>query len=82
MNVFGIAISAGAWLAPVAGIAVLGMAATVILLRDHLRLERHAMSLEAEIEHLRTELGRLAGQDRPYGSGGPYGDSSRDGSPA
>jgi hypothetical protein len=65
MNILGFTFPAGAWLAPMTGIAVLGVAAALILLRDHLRLERHALDLQAENEQLRSELGRLAGSVRP-----------------
>jgi hypothetical protein len=56
MALLGMLFSASAWLAPVGALAVLGMIATLVLLRDYLRLESRALSLQAEIEHLRREL--------------------------
>jgi len=50
MTLLGISLSASAWLAPITAVAAMASAAAVILLRDHLRLERHAMALEAQLE--------------------------------
>jgi hypothetical protein len=72
MNILGFSFPAGAWLAPMTGIAVLAVAAALILLRDHLRLERHALHLQAENEQLRSELGRLAGSVQPLARGRRY----------
>jgi len=40
-------------------LAAMGIAAAVILLRDHLRLERHARALEADVGRLRGEVRHL-----------------------
>jgi hypothetical protein len=61
MNVSGILLSSSTWLPPVTALAAVGLGAATLLLRDHLRLERHALSLEADIERLRTEIRSLSG---------------------
>jgi CheY-like chemotaxis protein len=52
-------VSTGAWLAPVAAIAFVGIAAAAILLRDYLRVERRALALEAQISQLETQVRSL-----------------------
>src|ERR671915_397458 len=59
---------AGAWLAPVAALAVTACVATVLLLRDHFRLEQHALSLEAQVERLQDEVWQLAESEDHYRS--------------
>jgi PAS domain S-box-containing protein len=61
MSFLSAAFSTEAWLAAALAVAALGVATTVILLRDHMRLERHAASLEAEARRLRDEVGEQAG---------------------
>ena len=68
MNVSGILLSSSIWLPPVTALAAVGLGAATVLLRDHLRLERHALSLEADIERLRTEIRSLSGSGEPRGS--------------
>lgn len=62
-----IPVSAAAWLASMTGLAAMGMIAAVILLRDHLRLERRNLGLRADVERLQGEIRRLtqAGERRP-----------------
>jgi CheY-like chemotaxis protein len=52
-------VSTGAWLAPVAAIACVGIAAAAILLRDYLRVERRALALEAQVSQLETQVRSL-----------------------
>ncbi|HEX2724997.1 MAG TPA: hypothetical protein VHN20_04160, partial [Beijerinckiaceae bacterium] len=59
---------AGAWLAPVATLAVTACAAAVLLLRDHIRLEQHALSLESEVERLQDCVWQLAESETHYHS--------------
>jgi PAS domain S-box-containing protein len=59
---------AGAWLAPVAALAVTACVATVLLLRDQVRLEQHALSLEAQIERLQDKVWQLAESEDHYRS--------------
>jgi hypothetical protein len=66
MNVSGILLSSSTWLLPpVTALAAVGLGAATLLLRDHLRLERHALSLEEDIERLRTEIRSLSGAGGP-----------------
>jgi hypothetical protein len=65
MNVSGLLLSSSTWLPPVTALAAVGLGAATLLLRDHLRLERHALSLEADIERLRTEIRSLSGAGEP-----------------
>ena len=51
--------SVGAWFAPVAAIAILGVAAAAILLRDYLRVERQMVALKAEVEQLQNQFDTL-----------------------
>ena len=60
MVVWGISISAGMWLAPMTALAAMGCTAAFILLRDHLRLERHVRAIEEEAGRLRAELREAA----------------------
>jgi CheY-like chemotaxis protein len=60
--------SAGMWLAPVTALAVMAGLAAIVLLRDHLRLERHALALEAEVDRLTAEYGRIAERDESHRS--------------
>jgi PAS domain S-box-containing protein len=57
---------AGAWLAPIATLAVTACAAAVLLLRDHVRLEQHALSLESEVERLQDRIWQLAESETHY----------------
>lgn len=61
MDFLGIPLSADAWLAPVTAAAAMAAAAAVVLLRDHVRLERHAVALEAEMSRIRGEMRQLTG---------------------
>ena len=54
--------SAAMWLAPVTALAGMALAACVILLRDHLRLERHTSAVERELDALKGEFRRIADQ--------------------
>jgi PAS domain S-box-containing protein len=51
---------ASAWLAPLMALAATLLVVTVMLLRDHLRLAQHAVSLEGEIERLQDRIWQLA----------------------
>lgn len=46
---------AGAWIGTLAGLALFGLAAAALLLRDHIRLERRAAYMEKTIERLQDE---------------------------
>ena len=59
MNLLGIPLSTGAWLAPMTALAAMAVAVAVVLLRDHLRLERHAAALEAEVARLQGDVQQL-----------------------
>jgi PAS domain-containing protein len=59
-------ISAGAWLAPATAVAFFGLAATVILLRDHFRLAAHARALEEELAAARQDATRAFDEGRLY----------------
>jgi CheY-like chemotaxis protein len=48
--------SVGAWFASVAAIAMLGVAAAAILLRDYLRVERQLVALSVEVARLHNEI--------------------------
>jgi CheY-like chemotaxis protein len=52
-------VSSGAWLAPAAAIACVGVAAAAILLRDYLRVERRALALEAQVSQLQSQVRSL-----------------------
>ncbi len=56
MNLLGLPLSASAWLAPMTALAVVAGGAAVVLLRDHLRLERQLLALRDEVERLSTAL--------------------------
>ncbi|HEY8381396.1 MAG TPA: response regulator [Microvirga sp.] len=58
MTLWGMTINAGAWLAPVTAVAAMASLAALVLLRDHLRLERHTLALEREVARLK-EAARL-----------------------
>ncbi len=60
MNLLGIPLSSGAWLAPMTALAAMAVAVAVVLLRDHLRLERHAAALEAEVARLQGDIQHFA----------------------
>ena len=64
MHFLGISISASTWLAPMTAIAATAGVAAIILLRDHLRLERQALALEADVVRLTAEMNRLAASGR------------------
>ena len=51
---------ASAWLAPLLALAATLLVVTVMLLRDHLRLEQHAVALEGHIERLQDRVWQLA----------------------
>jgi CheY-like chemotaxis protein len=51
---------AAMWLAPMTALAIVGLIAAAILLRDHVRLERKASALEGTLEALKRELRQLA----------------------
>jgi PAS domain S-box-containing protein len=57
---------AGVWLAPIATLAVTACAAAVLLLRDHIRLEQHALSLESQAERLQDRIWQLAESENHY----------------
>jgi PAS domain-containing protein len=59
-------ISAGAWLAPATAVALFGLAATIILLRDHFRLAAHARALEEELAAARQDASRAFDEGRLY----------------
>jgi hypothetical protein len=56
MTVLGVVLSPGAWIALLSALAAAGMTAAIILLRDYLRLERRALTLQAENNRLRGEI--------------------------
>jgi PAS domain S-box-containing protein len=57
---------AGAWLAPIATLAATACAATVLLLRDHVRLEQHSLTLESQAERLQDRIWQLAESENHY----------------
>jgi CheY-like chemotaxis protein len=59
MTLWGIFLSAEPWLAPMTALAVVGLLAAAILLRDHFRLERYILTLEADVERLKGEVRHL-----------------------
>jgi hypothetical protein len=56
MTVLGVVLSPGAWIALLSALAAAGMTAAIILLRDYLRLEKRALTLQAENNRLRGEI--------------------------
>jgi CheY-like chemotaxis protein len=64
MHFLGISISASTWLAPMTALAATAGVAAIILLRDHLRLERQALALEADVVRLTAEMNRVAASGR------------------
>jgi PAS domain S-box-containing protein len=59
---------ASAWLAPLAALAATLLVATALLLRDHLRLEQHALSLEGQAERLQDRMWQLAESEERHRS--------------
>jgi CheY-like chemotaxis protein len=53
-------LSAGFWIAPMAALTLVSLAAAVILVRDHVQLERDAAALAAELVELKEEHRRTA----------------------
>jgi PAS domain S-box-containing protein len=51
---------ASAWFAPLGALAATLLATSVMLLRDHLRLAQHALTLEAQAERLQDRLWQVA----------------------
>jgi hypothetical protein len=56
MTVLGVVLSPGAWIALLSALAAAGMTAAIVLLRDYLRLEKRALTLQAENNRLRGEI--------------------------
>ncbi|HYI91805.1 MAG TPA: ATP-binding protein [Beijerinckiaceae bacterium] len=59
---------ASAWLAPLGALAATLLVVTVMLLRDHLRLEQHAVALEGHIERLQDRVWQLAESEEQHRS--------------
>ena len=59
---------ASAWLAPLLALATTLLVVTVMLLRDHLRLEQHAVALEGHIERLQDRVWQLAESEEQHRS--------------
>jgi PAS domain S-box-containing protein len=59
---------ASAWLAPLLALAATLLVVTVMLLRDHLRLEQHAVALEGHIERLQDRVWQLAESEEQHRS--------------
>jgi PAS domain S-box-containing protein len=59
---------ASAWLAPLGAVAATLLVATVLLLRDHIRLDQHALSLEAQTERLQDRVWQLAESEEQHRS--------------
>ncbi len=57
---------ASAWLAPLGALAATLLVVTIMLLRDHLRLEQHAVSLEAQVERLQDRVWQLAESEEQH----------------
>jgi hypothetical protein len=56
MTVLGVVLWPGAWIALLGALAAAGMTAAIILLHDYLRLEKRALTLQAENNRLRGEI--------------------------
>src|SRR5919112_1871288 len=59
---------ANAWLAPLGALAITLLVASALLLRDHIRLEQHTVSLEYQIERLQDRLWQLAESEEQHRS--------------
>ncbi len=57
---------AGAIFAVLAAFAVVGVAAALLLLRDHMRLEKHARGLEADVEALQDRVWQISESEELY----------------
>jgi PAS domain S-box-containing protein len=57
---------AGAAVAVSMALAVGGIAAALLLLRDHLRLEKHTLTLEAEVESLQDRVWQISESEELY----------------
>jgi signal transduction histidine kinase/CheY-like chemotaxis protein len=57
---------AGAAVAILMGLAAVGIAAALLLLRDHLRLEKHTLALEAEVEGLQDRVWQISESEELY----------------
>ena len=68
MDFASLPIGAGAGLVALAALLVAAVIASVVLLRDHLRLEQHARTLETEVERLQDRTWRLAESEERYRS--------------
>ena len=68
MDFASLPIGAGAGLVALAALLVAAVIASVVLLRDHLRLEQHARTLETEVERLQDRTWRLEESEERYRS--------------
>jgi PAS domain S-box-containing protein len=59
---------ASAWLAPLAALAATLLVAAALLLRDHVRLDHHTLTLENQIEGLQDRLWQLAESEEQHRS--------------
>jgi PAS domain S-box-containing protein len=57
---------AGAALAILAALATVGVGAALLLLRDHLRIEKHMRALEAEVENLQDRVWQVSESEGLY----------------
>jgi hypothetical protein len=57
---------AGAGLVALSVLLVAAVIAATVLLRDHLRLEQHAIALEGEVQRLQDRTWRLAESEERY----------------
>jgi hypothetical protein len=68
MDFASLPIGAGAGLVALSVLLVAAVVAAAVLLRDHLRLEQHAIALEGEVERLQDRTWRLAESEERYRS--------------
>jgi PAS domain S-box-containing protein len=66
MDLSGLPTGAGAWAASLAAVVFASLAAALVGLRDRLRIEQHAMALEAELERLQDQSFLVAESEERY----------------
>jgi PAS domain S-box-containing protein len=68
MDLAGWPAGAWVWAAPAAALAVASLGAALVGLRERMRVEQHAMALEAELERLQDQSFRIAESEERYRS--------------